>query len=337
MRELQRLPRNAERIAETQFLSVREAFGRWPEGAPEVSILLVARNEADWIVPCLASLAAFADPRALTLESVANASLGGKPNAEAFMEEDLEIHSMSMLGLLGFGSNPKGSWAVPPAPPCAELIVVDNGSTDGTAELAERCGATVLHEHRVGIDFARQRALEAARGRFILSVDADTLYPPGWGHAMVRILREQPEQACLYGNHRFIPDRNHSALSLALYRWFAEPVQSFRSVRHEFVNALGCNMAFRRLDALRVGGWMPSPKMRGSRRSELDHQASPDGRLALRLSVFGRMAHLDGPRNTVWTSPRGLDTDGGMLPAIRKRLFREVRRSIPRKRTIVID
>ncbi len=302
MRELQRFPRAAERIPETRFHALREAFGRWAEGPPEVSILLVARDEADYIVSCLASLAAFADPQASALER-----------------------------------DEGGTLLVPGASPVTELIVVDNGSSDGTADLVERCGLSVVRESRVGIDFARQRALEEARGRFVLSVDADCLYPPGWGHDMVRILREEPEQACLYGNHRFIPDRDHTAWSLALYRWLAEPVKSFRSVRHEYVNALGCNMAFRRLDATRVGGWMRSPELAGSGLESPASEGSPDGRLALRLSVFGRLLHLDGPRNTVWTSPRGLDTDGGLLPAFRKRMLRELRRSLPRRRTIVIE
>ncbi|MGI3779384.1 MAG: glycosyltransferase family 2 protein, partial [Janthinobacterium lividum] len=42
-----------------------------------------------------------------------------------------------------------------------EVIVVDNASTDGTAELARRWGARVVHEPQAGVCFARQRGLEA--------------------------------------------------------------------------------------------------------------------------------------------------------------------------------
>jgi glycosyltransferase involved in cell wall biosynthesis len=59
----------------------------------------------------------------------------------------------------------------------AEVVVVDNGSSDGTAAaLRERRGAlcvTVLEEPREGASFARNRALEVARGRVVLLLGDD--------------------------------------------------------------------------------------------------------------------------------------------------------------------
>ena len=60
-----------------------------------------------------------------------------------------------------------------------ELVVVDTGSTDGTAELAQAAGARVFH-FPWGDDFAaaRNRSLESARGEWILVLDADeALWP----------------------------------------------------------------------------------------------------------------------------------------------------------------
>src|SRR5262249_39827683 len=45
----------------------------------------------------------------------------------------------------------------------ADVIVVDNGSTDGTVDVAERCGARVLREPARGYGRAVQRGLEALR------------------------------------------------------------------------------------------------------------------------------------------------------------------------------
>jgi glycosyltransferase involved in cell wall biosynthesis len=61
----------------------------------------------------------------------------------------------------------------------AEMIVVDTGSTDRTKEIAITCGATVLDFPWVD-DFsaARNRALEAANGKWILVLDADEYLPP---------------------------------------------------------------------------------------------------------------------------------------------------------------
>ena len=61
----------------------------------------------------------------------------------------------------------------------AELIVVDTGSTDRTKEMALSCGARVLDFPWIE-DFsaARNHALEAAHGRWILVLDADEYLPP---------------------------------------------------------------------------------------------------------------------------------------------------------------
>lgn len=61
-----------------------------------------------------------------------------------------------------------------------EVIVVDNASTDDTAEVAREAGAQVITEPRLGVCAARQRGVEAARGEIVVSADADTLYPPDW-------------------------------------------------------------------------------------------------------------------------------------------------------------
>ena len=61
-----------------------------------------------------------------------------------------------------------------------EIIVVDNNSTDRTAELARRAGATVVFEPNRGVCQARQRGTEVATGEIVVSADADTVYGPGW-------------------------------------------------------------------------------------------------------------------------------------------------------------
>lgn len=57
-----------------------------------------------------------------------------------------------------------------------EVIVVDNGSTDRSAELARRAGARVIHEARVGTGAATLRGIEAATGDIIVTADADGTY-----------------------------------------------------------------------------------------------------------------------------------------------------------------
>ncbi|HEY7283224.1 MAG TPA: glycosyltransferase family 2 protein, partial [Actinomycetota bacterium] len=57
-----------------------------------------------------------------------------------------------------------------------EVLVVDNGSRDRSAELAAAAGAIVVHEDRRGYGRAYLTGLEHARGRFILLGDGDATY-----------------------------------------------------------------------------------------------------------------------------------------------------------------
>ena len=57
-----------------------------------------------------------------------------------------------------------------------EVIVVDNGSVDGSAEIAARAGARVIHERRRGYGAAYLRGFREARGSVIVMGDADDSY-----------------------------------------------------------------------------------------------------------------------------------------------------------------
>ncbi len=57
-----------------------------------------------------------------------------------------------------------------------EIIVCDNASTDGTSEIARRAGARVVFEPERGIAHARNAGARAARGEWLLFIDADS-YP----------------------------------------------------------------------------------------------------------------------------------------------------------------
>lgn len=57
-----------------------------------------------------------------------------------------------------------------------EVIVADNGSTDKSVEVAEECGARVVHVDKKGYGNALKGGFESAKGKFIIMADADESY-----------------------------------------------------------------------------------------------------------------------------------------------------------------
>jgi len=57
-----------------------------------------------------------------------------------------------------------------------EVLIADNGSTDGSQAIAEAAGARVVHEQRKGYGAALRAGIADARGRYIVMGDADDSY-----------------------------------------------------------------------------------------------------------------------------------------------------------------
>jgi glycosyltransferase involved in cell wall biosynthesis len=70
-------------------------------------------------------------------------------------------------------------WVLDRIPDGWRAVVVDNGSTDGSAELAERLGAHVVRERRRGFGAACHAGLEAATAEFVAFCDCDATLDPG--------------------------------------------------------------------------------------------------------------------------------------------------------------
>lgn len=69
-----------------------------------------------------------------------------------------------------------------------QILVVDNGSTDGTGELARRAGAETVYEPRRGYGRAYKTGLNRARGAILATCDADLTYPTEMIPDLVRLL-----------------------------------------------------------------------------------------------------------------------------------------------------
>jgi len=74
-----------------------------------------------------------------------------------------------------------------------EIIVVDDGSTDNTAEVARHHDVHLISQDNQGISGAMNTGVSAATGEFIASLDADDLWLPNKLELQLQALRSQPQ------------------------------------------------------------------------------------------------------------------------------------------------
>ncbi|HEX5458424.1 MAG TPA: glycosyltransferase family 2 protein [Steroidobacteraceae bacterium] len=104
-----------------------------------------------------------------------------------------------------------------------EVLVADNGSTDGSPELAQAAGARVVHVPAKGYGSALMEGLKAARGRFVIMGDADDSYDFSRLDAFMDCLRSGHP---LVVGHRFRGGISRGAMPW-LHRYLGNPVLSF--------------------------------------------------------------------------------------------------------------
>jgi glycosyltransferase involved in cell wall biosynthesis len=80
-----------------------------------------------------------------------------------------------------------------------EIIVVDNGSIDKTAQIAKNFGARVIFEQKKGVPFARQAGFEKANGKIIATTDADTILPQNWLLKIHQTFLKNPQAVAVTG------------------------------------------------------------------------------------------------------------------------------------------
>jgi cellulose synthase/poly-beta-1,6-N-acetylglucosamine synthase-like glycosyltransferase len=85
-----------------------------------------------------------------------------------------------------------------------EILVVDNGSSDGTASLIQARPVRYLREPKRGVSNARNRGIAESRGEILAFVDADCLVEPQWLTELVRPF-EDPEVGSVAGDLQHTP------------------------------------------------------------------------------------------------------------------------------------
>jgi peptidoglycan/xylan/chitin deacetylase (PgdA/CDA1 family)/GT2 family glycosyltransferase len=178
-----------------------------------------------------------------------------------------------------------------------EVIVVDNASTDNTAQIARDWGAKVVCESKQSPACARQKGAEVAKGSIIAFLDADTQAPQHWLSTIVWRFLCEPETVVVSGPYAYYDAGKFARI--ASYGNFISIIidQLFRKAFNKGSAVWGCNFAVRRSALLEVGGFDTSIRFYGE-----------EYELSLRLKQAGKGGII--PRLFVLTSSRRLKRIG---------------------------
>lgn len=85
-----------------------------------------------------------------------------------------------------------------------EIIVVDNGSTDTTRDIARSFGAVVLRNDSMNVSGLRNLGAQSAKGQILAFVDADCVVDRGWLRNATKYIDQK--DVCAWGCPPFIPE-----------------------------------------------------------------------------------------------------------------------------------
>lgn len=87
-----------------------------------------------------------------------------------------------------------------------EIVVVDDGSTDGSAEEVESLGIEnlrLIRQKNAGVSAARNRGIEEARGEFVSFLDADDFWKPDYLAVQFEMTQKYPDCDVFATNYEF--------------------------------------------------------------------------------------------------------------------------------------
>jgi glycosyltransferase involved in cell wall biosynthesis len=168
-----------------------------------------------------------------------------------------------------------------------EVLVADNGSTDGSPQIAEELGARVVHVEEKGYGNALRGGIKAARGRYIIMGDADDSYDFTRLEPFVEKLREGYDlvmgnrfwggiaPGAMPPHHRYFGNPMLSALSRLFFR---SPCRDLMCGLRGFAASAVDRMKLRTTGMEFACEMVVKSVLNGLRVTEVPTTLSPDGR-----------------------------------------------------------
>lgn len=88
--------------------------------------------------------------------------------------------------------------------PSCEIVVIDDGSSDNTSEIAQQLGVTCHRQNNAGLARARNEGLRRTRGEFVVFLDADDCLLPHAIDTALELFRANPAAAAVFGQYTMI-------------------------------------------------------------------------------------------------------------------------------------
>jgi glycosyltransferase involved in cell wall biosynthesis len=137
-----------------------------------------------------------------------------------------------------------------------EIIVVDDGSTDDTAEVSRTYGVRYHYQNNAGISVGRNVGMGLARGDYILFLDADDRLRPATLEISIRYLLDNPDWAFISGNYIWI-DSDGKPIDGGLPRGLFVERDHYENLLRSNYIGMHAALLYRRDPLIRCGGYTP--------------------------------------------------------------------------------
>ncbi len=184
-----------------------------------------------------------------------------------------------------------------------EVIIVDDGSTDGTGDLAARFGppVRVVRQPNCGVSAARNRGIEEADGEYVALLDADDEWVPPKLERQVQYMRQRPDVVACFVDSVAVREPSGSETAFR-YRLESDMVRAL--LLHGPIIGNASSVLMPRALVRRVGGFDPALSQ------------SADWDMWLRLAGYGpfgfiaeRLVRIRLHGRRMSRNPRLLETD----------------------------